>query len=676
MKRTLLLMFLVFCLVFTGTVCAYEGEEDNWFDTFEPEEGMIAITCRELDFVHEFDSDFMESPEFAKEFYELQKMLDDGEITDEDEAYRLCRALWDRGIELMQRYYYNEAAELSTTAECEFDPNTGTIIKILNDAEVLFIPDTIDGIKVLDYEPYILDGKEIVQCIFVPSSLDIDNVIARNCPNLEYIDYFGHHWDIRSHVAQNCPKLTSGIEGINDPTLINHVTSEDYDSLEIYDRDFIHPGKNFAILSQAIVGTDNGYEWDGLLTRAQATTIIVRLLNLENEAYELSTAPCKFADVPQWANGYINVATKYNVVRGVDEYNFDPDRLCSTQDFLTMLFRLTELKEGTDYSWNTVLEDYRHHATTLSKFFHPGYDVEGDVKDFLVAEYYCTPFTRERVTRCLYTMMNIVAGENNKSLGDILAEEYGLSDALMFNAFIRRADPEYPEKNTSFIEYVRNEDEFITQLRPNPNYEHSDEWKAFYAQWTREEREAVTALTQEITEGIATDYEKAKAICVWIATHIFYNQDHLSGAEYADTSPLDVLKSRKTICDGYAKLTEAMFEACGLECYYQRSSTHAWNVAYIDGRILHIDTCWMSKLKYSEGEYHYQTPAGYISEGVFSKGEKVVVTGDDIFEPGTTEYSEEYFDMHFMKFYSLPYHQLLQQPTDKAIETKKEYDYH
>ena len=54
--------------------------------------------------------------------------------------------------------------------------------------------------------------------------------------------------------------------------------------------------------------------------------------------------------------GYVTLAAEKGVAKGVGGDRFDPSGVCGARDFITMLYRLTHLTEGTDYSWATALE--------------------------------------------------------------------------------------------------------------------------------------------------------------------------------------------------------------------------------------------------------------------------------------------------------------------------------
>lgn len=134
----------------------------------------------------------------------------------------------------------------------------------------------------------------------------------------------------------------------------------------------------------------------------------------------------------------------------------------------------------------------------------------------------------------------------------------------------------------------------------------------------------ITKLSKEITLGLDSDYDKTKAIHDWVCNHIWYDWDALTGkTDYGDTSAVGTLKSKKSVCQGYASLTAALLRASGIpaklvtgyalgvgedtnwkpDVIAKNESNHAWNEVYVDGRWIIIDTTWDSDNKYENGTF-------------------------------------------------------------------------
>jgi hypothetical protein len=151
-------------------------------------------------------------------------------------------------------------------------------------------------------------------------------------------------------------------------------------------------------------------------------------------------------------------------------------------------------------------------------------------------------------------------------------------------------------------------------------------------------------LARKLVAPYKTDTEKFRAIFSWITNHISYNLQRsarngkLHFAEInADTTwdskPLDervayqVIKNRKAVCDGYARLLKTLCDYAGLSCNvisgYAKTggrtdrnfcTNHTWNAVYLDSVWKLVDVTWAS---------------GYVSTG-------------------TDEFVKKYDDLYFL----------------------------
>lgn len=82
-------------------------------------------------------------------------------------------------------------------------------------------------------------------------------------------------------------------------------------------------GKSFARSAGILLGDSSGdMRWMEEFTRAEAATILIRLMGLEEEAQAAANDPSPFTDVPAWANGYVNLAYEKGVVNGIGNGQF------------------------------------------------------------------------------------------------------------------------------------------------------------------------------------------------------------------------------------------------------------------------------------------------------------------------------------------------------------------
>lgn len=131
----------------------------------------------------------------------------------------------------------------------------------------------------------------------------------------------------------------------------------------------------------------------------------------------------------------------------------------------------------------------------------------------------------------------------------------------------------------------------------------------------------ILKLANSIVAGITDDYAKVKAIHDWVANNIWYDWDLFAymegfgeepGTSYI--SPADVLKYKRTVCDGYARLTTALLQAVGFPAKYVSGRAfvwgkwagHAWTEVYVDNRWLFFDATWDSQNSYGDGEFSEQ----------------------------------------------------------------------
>lgn len=85
-------------------------------------------------------------------------------------------------------------------------------------------------------------------------------------------------------------------------------------------------------------GTAKGYELDRAPTRAEAATMLVRLLGQEKAAQALTyTAP--FTDLPDWVKPYVQYLYDNGLTSGKTETTFAPSEKCTAQMYATFLMR-------------------------------------------------------------------------------------------------------------------------------------------------------------------------------------------------------------------------------------------------------------------------------------------------------------------------------------------------
>ena len=141
------------------------------------------------------------------------------------------------------------------------------------------------------------------------------------------------------------------------------------------------------------------------------------------------------------------------------------------------------------------------------------------------------------------------------------------------------------DSEEEYLESIAKSEAFLTK-KINP-------W-----QFVSGQSEQIVKLSKEIVENLKTDYEKARAISEWIIEHIKYDDYRKTNRNFYSVAlePEDVLVRGCTVCEGYARLTQALLRAIHIPALHmighlkgQENVWHAWNVAFVDGRWIWID---------------------------------------------------------------------------------------
>ncbi len=97
-------------------------------------------------------------------------------------------------------------------------------------------------------------------------------------------------------------------------------------------------------------GTENGFELDRGMTRAEAVVMLVRALG-KTEAAQAMGKTHPFTDVPAWADGYIAYAYANGLTNGVSETEFGADDAVLPQMYLTFILRALGYTDD-DFFWD------------------------------------------------------------------------------------------------------------------------------------------------------------------------------------------------------------------------------------------------------------------------------------------------------------------------------------
>ncbi len=118
---------------------------------------------------------------------------------------------------------------------------------------------------------------------------------------------------------------------------------------------------------------------------------------------------------------------------------------------------------------------------------------------------------------------------------------------------------------------------------------------------------SITEMADKITAKSSTEKEKLRAIFVWISHNIDYDVRAFRSGKIPNSDALEVVLTKRAVCQGYSNLFEALAEAVGIETFLVsgfskgygfedrkklENADHAWNAVYVDGDWHLIDATW------------------------------------------------------------------------------------
>lgn len=108
-----------------------------------------------------------------------------------------------------------------------------------------------------------------------------------------------------------------------------------------------------------LLGSDRGYELEKSLTRAEGATLLVRLLGKEGEAKSVNPADYShpFADVPAWADLYVDYLYSHGLTKGVSATAFGADDSMTALQYATFVLRALGYDDSQgDFAWDSSLD--------------------------------------------------------------------------------------------------------------------------------------------------------------------------------------------------------------------------------------------------------------------------------------------------------------------------------
>ncbi|MEA1987435.1 MAG: transglutaminase domain-containing protein [Candidatus Marinimicrobia bacterium] len=119
----------------------------------------------------------------------------------------------------------------------------------------------------------------------------------------------------------------------------------------------------------------------------------------------------------------------------------------------------------------------------------------------------------------------------------------------------------------------------------------------------------IQQLVNHLINGVNDDFEKVKVLHDWVALNIEYDIQGYFGNSKIEYDPYDVMKSGKSVCEGYSNIMKTLCDLAKIECVkisgYGRGvgfnifseieklqPNHAWNVVKIKNKWYLVDATW------------------------------------------------------------------------------------
>ncbi len=371
-------------------------------------------------------------------------------------------------------------------------------------------------------------------------------------------------------------------------------------------------------------GTDQGYELDKTMTRAEGAVMIVRLLGEEKTALARNHSH-PFTDVPDWADPYVGYMYKYGLTAGQSATFYGAKSLMTEVQYVTFLLRsLGYDDQAGDFHWSEALikardigmikatiqaggdqflrRDMANYTylslnTTMKSnnmllltyldnkgVFPPTADLATEILSYETYQYVTRPATEKQLVKNLEKMIYDLETEwtfDTRYLG-----EFDLT-ALIEEAVSHMEG--IPIYSSVLARYQINRlgDELKVTMVFNNSQEQIDQAKG----WARD-------TIARIIEPEMTDYEKEQIIHDTIVNRVTY--DTSTRIQPSAYTIYGALIEGSAVCHGYAESFQYMAFLAGIESeivFGEAISSgqvigHAWNMVTLEDKKYHIDTTW------------------------------------------------------------------------------------
>lgn len=135
-------------------------------------------------------------------------------------------------------------------------------------------------------------------------------------------------------------------------------------------------------------------------------------------------------------------------------------------------------------------------------------------------------------------------------------------------------------------------------------------------------QQQIKQISDSVTDGLESDYDKARALAEYVAAHVSYDMDARSESVTEETVSIEhTLKYGRTVCIGFANLYCALLQSQGIDAVNIKGGSTGGGVTYetlTDGlqnheftafffekenRWVWVDSCWDGSGTYQNGEF-------------------------------------------------------------------------
>jgi len=211
----------------------------------------------------------------------------------------------------------------------------------------------------------------------------------------------------------------------------------------------------------------------------------------------------------------------------------------------------------------------------------------------------------------LFSLFGLLAWEYQKE--NMLREQYGEHPQSISEFVVSALKEEISgiKEELTAIEKTASETYKDSESKINDDMINPETRFSSIDQYARNPRQSdemtIKSLAQYLNKGATTDLEKARAIYVWIAENIRYDDVAFNSKKYENYTAEFVLKNRKAVCEGFSNLYLALGNEMNLEVKkisgyskgygYKKGkkltkADHAWNAIKIDGEWGIVDATW------------------------------------------------------------------------------------